>query len=45
MTYDISEYLCIDTGGIFICDINMVDHCLIVAEIKGYHVSKWFVGN
>ena len=30
-------YLRIDTGAILIGDVNMIDHCLVLAE-------KWFVG-
>jgi len=40
-----SAFLRIDPDVIFIGDINMIDHCLILAQTMGYHVSKRLVGD
>jgi len=37
-------FLHIDTGYILIGDVNMTNHCLNLAEMKGCQVSKWFEG-
>ena len=41
----VGVFLHIDTRVILIADVNATDRCLILAEMKGCKVSKWFVGN
>ena len=42
----VSVFWRVDTGGvILIGNVSTTDHCLIVAEMKGYQVSKLFMGN
>ena len=40
-----SVLVCIDIVVIFISEVNPTDPCLILDEMKGCQVSKWFAGN
>ena len=35
----------IDTGVILIGDVITTNHCLVLTEMKGCQVRKWFAGN
>ena len=41
----VGSFLRIDTGILWISDVNTTEHCLVLAEMKGSQVSMWSVEN